>query len=481
MKSSDSAVRLTNASDAIAWKSCRRRAWFDLREAGLGAAPDAFEQLIMQAGMDHEREVLAGLGDYRQATDTANTAELIRARVPVIYQPRFQDDTRGVIAQPDFLLLEDEGYRAADAKLARSIRDKPAIRIQLAVYQRVLASKLSTRALLGNGESEFIAAKDLLSADEFLADMKTLANAAKPAAHYGASKCGACPYRDVCVPEFRASGDLGQNYFVDGRAIPRLQEAGVLTLTDLSEQDPAALPDIPYFKGEKKAKAVLHAGSLLSGRCHVLAEPAPIAGTPIHFDIETNPLASDGQEDVYLWGFLLPPYAAADFQYVWHDGGAENDRRAWNEFLQRVAVLRANYPDPVLIHYARFERDVITRYARAFDSGEHPIVDWLLNRGGLFDLRELVVNSLILPTTGYGLKEICKHKALVNFQWELQESGSQWSVVRFHDFLHTNNAADREKIKLEILAYNRDDVRATRALEVWLEQFRSQPARPTSP
>lgn len=158
---------------------------------------------------------------------------------------------------------------------------------------------------------------------------------------------------------------------------------------------------------------------------------------------------------------------------MWHDGGADNDHRGWDEFLNRVARLREQIPDAVFVHYARFERDVIKRYANAFDDTEHPVVDWLLDGGGLFDLRNVVIDSLILPTTGYGLKEICKHKRLVNFQWQLEESGSQWSVVRYHDFLRTGDKAERQRIKQEILAYNRDDVRATRALEVWLAQLAS--------
>jgi uncharacterized protein len=378
-----------------------------------------------------------------------------------------------VVAQPDFLILEDEGYRAVDAKLARSMKDKPDVRIQLAVYQQVLKSKLPAKALLGGGESELISDKDLARADEFLVDMKELATSERPVAHYGATRCKACPYRDVCIPEFQAAGDLGQNYFVDVRAIPRLHDAGVSTLSDLQASDADALPDVPYFKGEKKHKAVLHADALLNQKVVVLSKSAPIQGTPIHFDIETNPLAADGLEEVYLWGFLPPPYGIEDFAYVWHDGGPDNDRQAWDNFLAMASSYRDRYSDAVFVHYARFERDVISRYARNFGDVEHPIVQWLLNGGGLFDLRETVVNSLVLPTNGYGLKEICKHKDLVNFQWELEESGSQWSVVRFHDFLNAETKGQREPIMREILSYNRDDVRATRALEVWLEDLRN--------
>ena len=120
------------------------------------------------------------------------------------------------------------------------------------------------------------------------------------------------------------------------------------------------------------------------------------------------------------------------------------------------------------VHYAQFERDVIKRYAARFGDESHPVVEWLLNGGGLLDLREVVKRCLVLPTYGYGLKEGCKDSNLVNFQWELTESGSQWSVVRYIDFLQANDEGEREEIKAEVLSYNRDDVRATRALEVWL-------------
>ena len=74
----------------------------------------------------------------------------------------------------------------------------------------------------------------------------------------------------------------------------------------------------------------------------------------------------------------------------------------------------------------------------------------------------------MLPTYGYGLKEVCKDSNLVNFQWEVKESGIQWSVVRYLDFLQASDEGEREEIKAEVLSYNRDDVRATRALEIWL-------------
>jgi uncharacterized protein len=82
-----------------------------------------------------------------------------------------------------------------------------------------------------------------------------------------------------------------------------------------------------------------------------------------------------------------------------------------------------------------------------------------------------IKSSFILPVTGYGLKQICKDERLVNFQWKLAESGSQWSVVRYHDYLVTSDSEERARIRDEILQYNKDDVLATAAMEAWLREL----------
>ena len=100
----------------------------------------------------------------------------------------------------------------------------------------------------------------------------------------------------------------------------------------------------------------------------------------------------------------------------------------------------------------------------------HPIVEWLLGKDTpLFDIKNPVMESFVLPLAGYGLKQICKHEGLVNFQWSDGDSGSQWSVVQFAKYLAEPINGRREQIKNDILGYNFDDVMATRKLEVWLK------------
>ena len=111
-------------------------------------------------------------------------------------------------------------------------------------------------------------------------------------------------------------------------------------------------------------------------------------------------------------------------------------------------------------------------YADRYEMRDDPRVARLLGpQSILMDIQKPILESLILPVESYGLKPICKHPDLVNFQWELEESGAQWSVVRYMDYLAEADPPIRERIKSEVLTYNRDDVAATRAIQLWLERF----------
>jgi predicted RecB family nuclease len=79
---------------------------------------------------------------------------------------------------------------------------------------------------------------------------------------------------------------------------------------------------------------------------------------------------------------------------------------------------------------------------------EYCTVSYLLGKDSpLFDMQKTVLNSLLLPLQGYGLKDICKHRELVNFQWEDDSAGSQWSVVQFNRFLHEPDPAVKSQLK----------------------------------
>lgn len=465
------------ASDAMSWALCARRAWYDLHPPeGFDIESDPFTELVMEMGREHERAVLAKLGPYVEAQGPEHTAALMAQRVPLIYQGTLVSDELGVICQPDFLVLEDGAYRAEDAKLASAAEGKKEIMAQLGTYERVVGSPHRARALLSNDEVYELRDRDRRTAERFVADMADLVRSeTRPGANYTASKCQACPYRDLCVPEFEREQNLGLDYFVDNRAIPELMARGIKTLSDLSHASVEDLKDVPYLKQrDRQERAILQAKSLLGRQLYRLGPTPAAPGTPVHFDVETWPFGAEGKGTVYLWGFLLPPYRVdQDYEYIWCDetDGA-GDVTGWLAMLDYVKALRKRIHDACLVHYTDFERTQVKAYAQRFGMEDDPTVKWILEgNDSCFDIKEAVSKSLILPITGYGLKAICKAPDLADFQWELEESGSQWSVVRYGQYLNCEDPAQREEIKQELLIYNRDDVLGTRALEVWLERL----------
>ncbi len=467
---------MIQASDARSWCHCPRRAWYDHRpppDLIIGATP--FDVLIAEAGQAHEAEIRTKLGGGVRAKSPAHTAALMAEGVPLIYQPAFEDHELCLEGRPDFLIRTADGdYQVADAKLATRIDDHPEISLQLALYRRLVGSRLPALAYTGAGVAVEVALDADLEAEQFLTEFQAaLACSDPPVTHFGETKCSSCPYDVICRPAFEQAGELTMVFGVSARAAEGLRDAGIRTMAELAAADPEQLPDVPRLRGAiNKRRAVLQARSQLTGEVFVLEPPQLPTGTWVHFDVETNPLSATPGGEVYLWGFLPPTYCPASYERVWSDGGPREDKRAWLDFLSLLETYRHRFPELRIVHYSAFEVTQIKTYARRFAMEDHPNVAWLLeDNSPLFDLADAVRQSVVLPLPGYGLKAICKHPRLVNFQWELTESGSQWSVVRYVDFLRAREPAARADIRREIETYNRDDVLATRALEMWVREF----------
>ena len=465
---------LIKPSDASTWVSCIRRVWLDKHQP-TAAGPDAFNQLLSDFGLEHEAAMLARLEHQypvSKAISFEHTQALMQEGAAVIYQGRLLDERQGLAGYPDFLIRHDSGYyQPADAKLSLS-ENKRAIQIQLGIYRRLLGNNLPALVFLGDGRTAQLGDEIEPLVDEFITGMRALLDLPQPpAVRYSHSKCRICPHVTHCRPEFEAKEDISLLYGVHGKAADHLTEAGIATISQLAGESAESLPDVPHLKGNKrKHRAILQARSMLSGEVFQLNKAVLPQGTWIHFDIEDNPLTPDRERHVYLWGFLAPPHGRENFEYVWSDDES-GDYQGWLGFLQLIGRYRAQYPDLVLAHYSNYERATIGKYAERYGMTRHATVTWLLGADSpLFDMQNPVLDCLVLPLQGYGLKDICKHPGLVNFQWENEESGSQWSVVQFNRFRAETNPIEKQKLKTAILGYNRDDVTATRRLEVWLRE-----------
>ncbi len=464
---------LIRASDAKSWEHCVRRAWFD-NNPPMGyesIKPNEFDQLILDLGIQHEQKVKHRLEEQYQlieAKSEEHTQDLMSQGTQVIYQGLFIKDD--IIGKPDFLIRHESGsYQAADAKLAHS-DDKKEIQIQLGIYRRLLQNNIPAIVFLGTGEIAEIGDEANKDVDKYLASMREiLAQSTPPPVRYSESKCTACNYFEVCKPKFVTKGELTLLYGIESRSAPGLEAQGIANIKMLAETDPAKIIDVPYLKGpEAKQRATLQAKAYLNDEFYQLKPVQLPTGTWVHFDIEDNPLTSSGRKHVYLWGLLKPPYDKDNFEYIWTDNESQ-DRDGWEAFLAKVENYRHQFPDLLLAHFSNHERTTIKTYEERYEMQDNPTVAWLLGANSpLYDIQVPVKDCLVLPLAGYGLKYVCKHPKLVNFQWKDSDSGSQWSVVQYANYLMSATPSDREKLKRDILTYNFDDVMATRMLELWL-------------
>ncbi len=467
-----------SASDIHSFRHCVRRFWYAHHPpAGLlETDQDPFEALQQEMGSTHEQAVLSHLAQGCQvgvAQSVEQTNELMRSGIEIIYQAQLVDETRRLFGKPDFLFRTDEGdYQAADAKLARSMKTRTGI--QIAFYRQLLGNEHQALVFLGDGSVAEVGVEYDTKLEEFLRKAREIVDCeVRPSAHYSVSKCSQCLFHEICKSEFEQEEELSLLYGIHGRSVPALHGAGIETISDLAAREPHTIPDIPHLKrADKKVRAVLQARTWKSGKLSKLKEIELPGGTWVHFDVESNPFNDAGMDHVYLWGLLKPGYGNSDFDYAWSDS-IQDDRKAFEEFLGLVEQYRSRWSDLRLIHFSPFERTQLKSYSRRYELRDHPAILWLLDEehGPLFDIKTAVMDCLILPLGRYGLKDICKHPALVNFQWEDEGSGSQWSIVQYINFLNEKNLEKRKLIKEKILTYNRDDVLATRKLEEWLRSL----------
>jgi predicted RecB family nuclease len=139
-------MRLT-ASD---FASCHRPTRCDLRvflrhHRAQEAEPSPYELVLRQLGLRHERDHLATLGTFANASAASleeqvkKTADAIERKVPVLYQPAFVTTEKicgtdvEIVGVPDFLILDGDGYLIRDSKMARRIDEENHTEILLQV------------------------------------------------------------------------------------------------------------------------------------------------------------------------------------------------------------------------------------------------------------------------------------------------------------------------------------------------------------
>lgn len=494
-------VVVYSASDLVVAAHCEYallRA-FDAR-LGRGPRVEADDELLARTallGDEHEQRHLdklraqisgsptvIGRPAYSRAAFTAaaeQTREAVQRRAPVIVQAAMFDGR--FLGFADFLILEEDAYRLRDTKLARSV--KVTALLQLAAYADALREDGvpifdDVELALGNDTLASYPVGELLpvyrSRREALQDLLDRHYAGGAPVQWGDESVRACLRCPECQVQIDATNDVLLVAGLRNTQRARLIDAGITTIDQLAEHD-GTIAGLSSAMGDKLSlQARLQTSMPGAGGepPYEVVAPKALSALPppspgdLFFDFEGDPLwTADGRTWglEYLFGVLD---ADGSFDPIWAHDRLE-ERAALRRFLDIVRERRQRYPDMHVYHYATYERTALLRLAGDFGVGEEEVDD-LLRENVLVDLYPVVLNSLRVGTTNYGLKYL----EPLYMGDELRTGDvtkAADSIIMYDKYCKLSAEGDTEeaaKVLADIKDYNHYDCRSTRKLRDWL-------------
>ena len=192
----------------------------------------------------------------------------------------------------------------------------------------------------------------------------------------------------------------------------------------------------------------------------------------VMFDLEGLPPDRDEAEKVYLWGMQVFGRDKGDFIATLADFGVEGDRNGWEEFLRQARSLLLDNPGIRFVHWHSYEKTRINQYIKRFGDDSHGTASDVLD--ALLDLLPITKAAVTVPAPSYSLKVIEKLsevKAISGFARTADEvAKGDDSIAAYIEAIETNDMARRTEIVDAILAYNQEDLEATWAVQLWLQQ-----------
>ncbi|WP_104524535.1 TM0106 family RecB-like putative nuclease [Blastococcus atacamensis] len=489
------ALALSDASLAE-WLAARKRA----RDEAIASGAD-FPEPANDRGDEHERAmrdklVAEGLdvveiprpsGPNGLVEAARATEQALHDGADVVYQAALFDEPW--FGYADFLVrvdgvpsrFGDWAYEVRDTKLAR----KPSANalVQMAHYGSMLEQLQGCPpprlvVWLGTGEEFTWAYEDAVP---YLAELRErfLAFHRNPVETVAGpvDACGLCRWAERCEEEW-GPDDLRHVHRLSRWQRTLLMEQGIATVQALaSASDDDRPADIGPVTFERlRAQAAAQAG----WEAFALVRPQPrrtgIAGTPapdpldIYFDLEGDPYAAIPTLD-YLWAYC--DVDGAYFSQWAHD--AEGERAAFLWFLselRRREELGGNWR---VYHYNSYEVTSMERIAAAWpfpDERDRLVAEVEHFVTTRFDDLYRRVEAGLRTQDGSTSLKIVEKLAGYDRTAEAAAVGKADDSIKAYEAYLTSSDDDARAALLEgIRAYNQHDVKATRAVHLWLRSL----------
>ena len=493
-----------------------------LNVAGLNELLDQYyvepDNLAITYGMAYEealeQELLTCLGPENfqrpEGKDQfAATVDLMRAKVPIIYQGYLEHriGTLQFNGKPDFLVRDDyelyfenkvlcarqisdyesKGkYVAWDAKLASSA--KPNYLLQIALYADALGALgmqaeketgliLGSRKLASFEDSEIVPAMQsaraqLAEAISNFDDSISLSNLTL----YCDTKdsCLVCEYPALCEQARLDSDHLIQVAGINRSQMEKFKLVGIDTMAKLAQANDSDKPsEITATTFEKlRTQAKLQHDYRQTGEVSHLVLPDPeIAVLPpasandIFFDMEGFPFYPEEGGLEYLFG---SSFRDGTFKaFFAHDRIQE--KKALKEFVSLVTEKLNQDKTAHIYHYASYEVTALTKLAARHGVVEKEVSE-LVSSGRMIDLYKVVKGSIMVSQPSYSIKKL---EAFYEFtrKSKVLDAGSSINEYDYYRQLVDLEDPRAQEVLQQITDYNEDDCVSTMGLYNWLSSL----------
>jgi predicted RecB family nuclease len=506
----DSTLRLS-ASDLVGHLNCRNLTNLDLQVINEALdKPDVWDPLLevlWQRGAIHERNYvehlrsagyavteIAGTGISRAAVD--QTLAAMRVGAEIIVQGAFlhepwsgRTDVLRRVETPS--ALGEWSYEVIDTKLARETKGGTVL--QLYLYSDLLSiaqGHLPTYMHVVTPSSEFQPVKYRTAAfgayyrrvkqglEESLANGKVISTYPDPKEH-----CDICRWRTLCDARRRLDDHLCLVAGITKVQIAELKRRGIAKTADLARL-PLPLPWKPergsrksYERSREQARVQVD-GRIANHTVYETIPPLPDTGLArlpppssgdIFFDLEADPFVGENGLE-YLFGYLTLN-EAGEQQYVEEWAFTrEQERLAFERFVDFVIARWAQHPDLHVYHYAPYEPSALKRLMGRYATREDEI-DRML-RGSLFvDLYAIVRQSIRASVESYTIKNL---ESIYGYRRATSLADARLAIAQMQASLELDESASiTDEVKRVVADYNRDDCLSALRLRDWLEQTRA--------
>lgn len=432
-------------------------------------APSDFLKRLWKFGRTYESNVVDffkyekpkyKVGDYEKGFE--ETLKLMKAGVETIYQGVLRnDELRGI---PDFLikakghsLFGDYYYYPVDVKGASTSRER--YLFQLASYSYLLGEIQGFTPLYGGlllldmdlqirhfchlmkevvyGISE---SKKILSDSENMPDL------------FIDSNCQMCQWYDFCLPEALKRQHLSLVYGVNKKIKDKLETISIKNYAELANCTEEDFSEIEELSGKKGESVIIQSICLKEKKIYLKSIPnIEKEEKEIFIDFESDMVLNEKGTELIRIDYLIGLLKCSDGKKDYLPLLLETDEQLSSDFTRFLN----DHKDYIFYHYGHYEQSIF----------EDKWVD--LPKVNLVNIEKIIKDSMVLPVSGYSLKNIAK---IFGFRWSNKDANAMQSMCWYSNYLETK---DKKYLDMSI-EYNQDDCLALHFIKEWLLNLKKQ-------